>query len=125
MDRILSQICWKPKGFKIGEGSLGFYGVLVGLKIGNEINLSFSVTKAKNSSQKQIISLMEYHSKCGESILPLDGDIIVGIAVATRIGEFTLNKIEVFLIHRGTMVVLNPGVWHGVLFLYRCQSASI
>ena len=115
----------KPEGFKIGEGGLEFYRDMIKLSLGNEAGVSFSIAKAMNTNKKVVISLIEYHSKCGEAILPLDGDVIISIAPATPPGDTPVDRIEAFLVPVGTMVVLNPGVWHGAPLLYKCQSANI
>jgi len=44
--------------------------------------------------------------------MPLDGDILMHVAPATPPQAVPLDKIEVFRVPKGTLVVLRPGVWH-------------
>jgi hypothetical protein len=50
--------------------------------------------------------------------LPIDGDILLHVGLATANNDLPLNKIEVFYVPKGTLVTLRPGIWHCVPFAY-------
>lgn len=62
------------------------------------------------------IDVVEYHTACGEGILPLDGDIYVHVARPTGGSDAPVDGLEVFRVPQGTMVMLKPGVWHHAPF---------
>ena len=47
------------------------------------------------------------------------------VAPACQEGEEHWDKLEVFLIPKGTMVVTRPGVWHQAGFPYNCGEVHI
>jgi ureidoglycolate lyase len=98
---------------------------MIGLKIGLEGFVSFSVFKGSRQKEKPILNLIEYHSRCGEALISIDGDYITCLAKATPPGVIPVDEIEAFRIPKGTMVVLKPGIWHSGPFLYRCNSIKI
>lgn len=62
------------------------------------------------------IDVAEFHTSTGEGILPLDGDIAIHVGPPTGADEAPVESFEVFLVPKGTMVVLKPGVWHHAPF---------
>ena len=116
---------FEPEGFKIGEEPSEFFRDIIGLKVGFECSVSFSIFRGTWQVGKPILSLIEYHSKCEEAMLPLDGDYVICLAKATPPGVIPINEIEAFRIPKGTIVVLKPGVWHSGPFLYKCDSIRI
>ena len=103
-----------PNGEKLGETPSEFFRDLIQMKLGNTNILSMSSLRVKE--RPLIIDILEYHNICGEAILPLDADIIVQLAPATKGGEIPYEKIEAFYVPKGTVIVLNPGVWHHAPF---------
>lgn len=67
----------------------------------------------------------EYHNYCEEAILPLDGDILMYVGPATASEFPPLDEIEVFRVPKGTLIVVNPGVWHFLPFPFQCQKVNI
>jgi len=61
------------------------------------------------------IDVCEYHTNTGEGILPLDGDIYLHVGRPTG-DDVVPDALEVFLVPRGTMITLKPGVWHHAPF---------
>lgn len=70
---------------------------------------SFSITKA--GEVPRVIKTAECHSQSCEGILPLDGDVY--IYTAPPYWYDRLNETRLFLVPRGTLVRLKPGVIHG------------
>lgn len=96
---------------KIGDPPIEFYRDMVQQDLGRASTVSFSVCRVKERAH--VIDVTEYHSVTGEGILPLDNDVLIHVAPATPPGVgVSLEKLRVFRVPRGTMVVLRPGVWH-------------
>ena len=58
-----------------------------------------------------IVRAVEYHTRTSEIILPLNDDIVLHVAPATN-GVPAPEETHAFLVPKGTMVQLKPGVWH-------------
>ena len=104
----------QPLGPQIGSSPITFYRDMLPLELTGK-NPSFSVCRVK--ARAGVIDVMEYHSSTGEGILPLDGDVLVQVAPATpRDAIFPAEEVRVFLVPKGTMLCLRPGVWHHAPF---------
>lgn len=112
-----------PEGEKIGDKPSEFFRDMAQIKLGNTNILS--VSSLRIGMRPMIVDLLEYHNFCGEAIIPLDADIIVQLAPATSNGEIPYNKIEAFYVPKGTIVVLNPGVWHHSPFVCNNDEAHL
>ena len=106
-----------PSGPKLemADGKAGFYRDMLLLNLGKETTVAFSVTQVLN--RQNIIDTVEMHSSTCEFILPMDGDVLLPVGIATPNGEVPLSEIEVFLVPKGTGVTLNKGVWHDAPFV--------
>ncbi|MCE5188394.1 MAG: ureidoglycolate lyase [Eubacteriales bacterium] len=100
----------EPRGPHLGSEPCEFYRDRAILTL-NTCNTAFSVTRV--CKRPKIVSEVEYHTHTGEAILPLDGDILIHVAPASPANQTPAEEIEVFLVPKGTLVVLRPGVWHG------------
>jgi len=111
-----------PTSEKLSPGLVEFYRDMEQVALPAGTAPSFSVTR----SQKRplIIEKFEYHSHTGEGIMPLDGDILIHVAPAGRSTNVPYDKIEVFLIPKGTFVTIRPGVWHQAPFAYHCDMVN-
>ena len=106
-----------PKGTKIGRKPIEFFRDMVQLDLGGADIASFSVCRVLK--RPAVVDITEFHTACGEGILPLDGDILCHVGIATPNGQVPVGKIEVFRIPKGTFVALKPGVWHHAPIAYR------
>ena len=70
---------------------------------------SFSICRV--AQRANIVDTSEYHSSAWEGNLPLDGDVVLHLAPANR-GKIDADAFEAFLVPKGTLVILKPGVWH-------------
>jgi ureidoglycolate hydrolase len=114
-----------PSGFKLGEPPAEFFRDIIGFNPGSNKNVSFSVFRGLRQSGAKILSAVEFHSSCPEIQIPLDGDYVLCFGKATPPGQVPLDEIEAFRIPKGTLIIMKPGVWHGGLFLYNCDIATI
>ena len=100
-----------PDAEKIGAPPIEFFRDMLQQELGTAGRVSFGVCRVE--PRELIIDASEYHSTAGEGILPLDNDVLMHVGPATPAdGQVPLDKIEVFRVPQGTMVVLRPGVWH-------------
>lgn len=112
-----------PSSSRIGAPPIEFYRDMALLDLGGKSIASFSVCRVEK--RDSIIDVTEYHTSCGEGILPLDGDILIHVGPATPPGDVPLECIEVFQVPKGTFVSLRPGVWHHAPFAYRCKTVNV
>ena len=99
-----------PKGPKMGKEPIEFYRDIAQSGLGSASVASLSVCRVLK--RPFVIDVSEYHDQCCETVLPLDGDILLHVAPASPEKEFPFDQAEVFKVPRGTLVVLRPGVWH-------------
>ena len=111
-----------PKACKIGEEPIEFFRDMAPVSLGGAGQASISVCRV--GKRPPIIDVTEYHSKCAEGNLPIDGDVVMHVGPATPPGEVPLDRIEAFLVPRGTFVTLRPGVWHHAPFALDARHAN-
>jgi len=113
-----------PQAEKIGTPPVEFFRDMVQQDLGGSSIVSFSTCRV--AQRERVIDVAEYHSKTGEGILPLDDDILIHVGPATTNDEgIPIEKMRVFRIPRGTMVVLRPGVWHHAPFVVNEPVANV
>lgn len=112
-----------PRAPKLGQEPIEFYRDMVLLDLGGKSLAAFSVCRVLK--RPPVVDVTEYHTGCGEGILPLDGDILIHVGPATPKGEVPLDRIEIFRVPKGTFVSLRPGVWHHAPFAFRCKVANV
>lgn len=113
-----------PKTEKIGKPPIEFFRDMVQLTLGSASEASFSTCRVEK--REFVVDVFEYHSSVGEGILPLDNDIIIHVGPATPTdSSVPLEKIRVFRVPKGTLVVLRPGVWHHAPFTIDDKPANI
>jgi ureidoglycolate lyase len=92
--------------------------------LGNSKIASFSVCHIKKLD-RAIIKSSEFHNYCNETIIPMNGDILMHFAPASDKDILQTDQIEVFRIPALTLVTVRPGVWHHIPFTHTCDSADI
>jgi ureidoglycolate lyase len=112
-----------PSTVKIGTEPVEFYRDMARLDLGQNTAASFSTCRV--TTRPLIVTDLEYHTYCGEGILPLDGDILQPVAPATANGDLPWDRIEVFRVPKGTIVTLNAGVWHCGPYAYQSEVANV
>jgi ureidoglycolate lyase len=99
-----------PSAPKIGAEPIEFYRDMVQSQLGASSLVSFGVCRV--AKRPFVMDVSEYHDYCCEVVLPLDGDIVMHVAPAVPEKEFPFDQAEVFLVPKGTLCCLRPGVWH-------------
>lgn len=112
-----------PIGEAIGEKPSEFFRDQIFLNLG-QCNTA-SISTCRVHKRENIIDILEFHSRCGEAMIPLDGDILLQVAPATPDQKIPYDKAEVFLVPKGTAIVLNYGVWHYAPYAYDCDAVNI
>jgi len=113
-----------PKTEKMGRRPIEFYRDMLQQDLGGAAAVSFSVCRVEK--RPPVIDVTEYHTSVGEGILPLDADILIHVGPATPAdGSVPLDKMRVFRVPRGTLVVLRPGVWHHAPFVMKGRVANV
>ena len=116
--------CINPSAEKNGAPPIEFFRDMVQLNLGHVSVASFSICRV--DKRDYVIELCEYHSACGEGILPLDNDILIHVAPATPPhAACPLDRLRVFYVPQGTLVVLRPGVWHHAPFTVSDKPANV
>jgi ureidoglycolate lyase len=114
----------EPSGDKLGAPPVEFYRDMVQQNLGRATQVSYSACVV-DAKQPRIIDCVEYHDYCGEAIICLDGDYLMHVAPACGKDDLPYDSIEVFLLPRGTVVYVKPGVWHQAGFPYGCDQVHI
>ena len=104
-----------------------FYRDMEVLHTSHSTDIGFSMVSAMK--RPFIITSLEHHSHTGEVIFPLDGDVLINVAAATRHeripADIPIDNQEVFRIPKHTMVILHKGVWHSAPFAFGSDCVSI
>ncbi|MBN2617018.1 MAG: ureidoglycolate lyase [Spirochaetales bacterium] len=99
-----------PSNIHFGTDPVTFYRDMLQQDMGVKTVTSFSICRV--IPRDFTITISEYHSHCGEGILPLDNDIVIHVAPGAPNGELPVDQFKAFRVPKGTMVVLKPGVFH-------------
>ena len=113
-----------PSSEKIGSPPIEFFRDMVQQDLGGASAVSFSACRIEK--RDMVVDVVEYHTAAAEGMLPIDNDILIHVAPATPPDDgVPLDKIVVYRVPQGTMVVLRPGVWHHGPFTVNDQVASV
>lgn len=99
-----------PDTEHLGAPPVEFYRDMIQQDLGGAAVASFSVCRV--DPRPAVIDVSEYHTRTCEGILPLDNDVLIHVGPATPDSTPPLEKMQVYRVPKGTMVVLRPGVWH-------------
>jgi ureidoglycolate hydrolase len=89
----------------------GFYPDIMTTEFGGAPTISVCHVK---KSEKNVVSFMEAHAKTCECLLPVDGDVIIYVGAAFGPPEmWNTDRLEAFIVPKGTLVKLNALVIHG------------
>jgi ureidoglycolate hydrolase len=113
-----------PDAPKLGAAPVEFFRDQ--LQIGVSSNQNWSYSCCRVEKRPFIIDTLEFHSSCGEVVLPLDNDILLQVGPATDSKEnVPLENMKVFYVPKGTAITINPGVWHWAPFTLNAAAANI
>ena len=108
-----------PRAPRIGEEPIEFYRDMAQSYLGAVPVGSFGVCRVVK--RPFIIDISEYHDFTCETVMPLDGDVLMHVAPAGPDNEFPFEQAEVFKVPKGTLAVLRPGVWHHAPYAFGCE----
>ncbi|RKZ71467.1 MAG: ureidoglycolate hydrolase [Gammaproteobacteria bacterium] len=113
-----------PNTEKLGTAPVEFFRDMAQQTLGGAGLASFSTCRVEK--REMVVDVIEYHTATAEGILPIDNDVLIHVAPATPAnGCVPIDKIVVFRIPKGTMVVLRPGVWHHAPFTVNDDPANV
>jgi len=113
-----------PTSEKLGSPPIEFFRDMVQQDLGTVGSASFSTCRVEK--REMVVNVTEYHTQTAEGILPIDNDVLIHVAPATPSdGRVPADKIVVFRIPKGTMVVIRPGVWHHAPFTANNTPANV
>jgi ureidoglycolate lyase len=111
-----------PSGPKLGTEPIEFYRDMVQAGLGTTPIASYSITRV--TRRPFVMDVSEYHDSCCEIVLPLDGDVLMHVAPAGPQKEFPFEHARVFLVPRGTICCLRPGVWHHAPYAFGVEAVN-
>lgn len=113
-----------PTDEKLGAAPVEFFRDQLQMEVSG--NNSYSYSCCRVQKRENIIDVLEYHSACGEVVLPLDQDILLQVAPATgSVNDVPLDKMRVFYVPKGTAITIKAGVWHWGPFATADEPANI
>ena len=113
-----------PTSEKLGTPPIEFFRDMVQQGLGTVSSASFSTCRVEK--REMVVDVTEHHTHTSEGILPIDNDVLIHVAPATPSeGRVPTDKISVFRIPKGTMVVIRPGVWHHAPFTVNDTPANV
>ena len=113
-----------PDSQKFGSPPIEFFRDMIQQELGGESSVSFSTCRVEK--REPIIDVSEYHSKTAEGLMPVDNDVLIHVGPAVPGGApVPLDEMRVFIVPKGTFVVLSRGVWHHAPFACNSKPANI
>lgn len=113
-----------PCGEKLGARPLEFFRDMVPQTLGQASLVLYSNCRVE--PRERVIDFTECHSHTAEMMMPLDTDVLMHFGPATSPADgVPLDRIRVFRVPKGTMVVLKPGTWHHGPFVLDDRPANI
>lgn len=100
-----------PTDEKLGAAPVEFFRDQLQIEVDGNNSWSYSCCRVQK--RENIIDVLEFHTGCGEVVLPLDQDILLQVAPATASeNDIPLDKMRVFYVPKGTAITIKAGVWH-------------
>lgn len=75
-----------------------------------------SFSTCRMQYRPMVVADAEYHNYTCEVSMPLDQDAVVWCAPAGASDDCPIDEVEAFLVPKGCMLMLRPGVWHHAAF---------
>ena len=110
------------------DGPGGFTPDMIETNMGRPYQgASFAICRTLVKEEGMVVGAAEFHSWTGEGIIPLDGDVVIHVGKPThpRAGKPVIEEMEAFYVPKGTMVTLNPAVWHMAPYSVDCPVNNI
>lgn len=106
----IANISDPSKEYGMGEAPSVFHRDMVLAPNASTAPIAFG--SLKTDKRPLVIKDVEYHSNGCEVMMPMDDDMVMYAGPASS-GEIELDKLEAFIIPKGTLVVFHAGAWHG------------
>ncbi len=101
-------LVYEPQGHALQGETYKFYPDRVTAWFNGNVGFSPLVIRKQ---ERAIITTVEYHSQSPEILLPLNDDMIIHVSPSSG-SEPDLELTEAFIIPKGTIVKIKPGIWH-------------
>ncbi len=113
-----------PVSEMLGAPPIEFFPDMIQQALGNCQAASYSNCRIR--PREPVINVAECHSSTAEMLMPLDADVLMWFAPASVADAgFPGDKVRVFLVPEGTMVVIKPRIWHHGPFCLGNEAANI
>ncbi|MCD8138984.1 MAG: ureidoglycolate lyase [Planctomycetaceae bacterium] len=113
-----------PDTEAIGDNPIRFHRDMIQVAMAHPRSLpSFSICRVEK--RPLVVDTSEIHNYTAEGNLPLDGDALIHVAVATPNGVMPKDRIRIFRVPRGTFITMNAGVWHHAPFAYGREALNM
>jgi ureidoglycolate lyase len=109
----------EPDGHTLGD----FFHDHILMPVSGNMPVGFSSMVVTEAEGKMLVKKAEYHNTTCEVLMPLDDDIIIYTAPPSI--KPVPDKTEAFLVPRGTIVMMNAGVWHFTPFPVRQKKCHV
>lgn len=109
----LADIASPSDAYGMGEYPCIFHRDMALAPMASSAPIAFGSLKI--GKRDMVIKDVEYHSAASEVMMPFDCDTVMYVGPANG-GEPELEKLEAFIIPKGTMVIFRAGAWHGAPF---------
>ena len=106
----------------IGEKPITFFRDILRQDL-KDTAVCYSILQVE--SREKTVDISEYHDHTAEMIMPMNCDVVIHVAPADCGPDAPADKIEIFLVPKGTMIILRPGVWHHAPFTLNGETANI
>jgi len=111
-----------PASVTLCNPPIEFFRDMLQSGLGLDSVASFGVCRV--GPRPQVIDASEYHDGACEALMPIDGDVVIAVAPAVAGSAFPGDAAGAYLVPKGTMVVLRPGVWHHGPFVVGTETVS-
>lgn len=118
----LANIADPSKEYKMGEAPAAFHRDMVLAPNASTAPAAFGSLKV--NKRPFIIEDVEYHSNACEVMMPFDDDMIMYAGPASN-DTVELDKLEAFIIPKGTLVVFRAGAWHGAPYPVNKEQGTV
>jgi ureidoglycolate hydrolase len=109
----LADIANPQNAYGLGDYPCTFHRDIALAPMASTAPIAFGSLKVGRRSM--IIKDVEYHTLASEVMMPFDCDMVMYVGPANS-GEPEPEKLEAFVIPKGTLLVFRAGMWHGAPF---------
>ncbi|MEI8207549.1 MAG: ureidoglycolate lyase [Kiritimatiellales bacterium] len=114
----------EPDSECIGAPPIEFFRDAIQGDFGGDTLPSFSTCRVL--PREAVVDVTEYHSRCCEAVLPLDGDVLMHVMPAVPNGDRPpVDAARIFSVPKGTLCILRPGVWHHAPYAIGDQAVNV